>query len=435
MSKPIIPIFADPGTSGSPFKVSYEILDGREAAVLEPSFIARTSDRILFKRCRRLWGWMSVNAQGRKMRTEADYFWFGTGMHFALEDFHGINQYKHPAIAFKAYQMATHAAGRIPGNWRELELIGMGMMSYYNEIYLRSRDPLKTLIWNGVPQVEVNARIDLGWKDAQGRRLLYGFTLDRVIEDEFGQLWIVEYKSAKAFRIHHFDIDDQITAYCWAAWRLYGRPVAGVIYQQHKKSLPLPPKVLSTGRISHDKRQSTSAMLYGDMLKKFYGAIEKAPNQNILMWNALIAEEDEHKDRFVRRDLVERNEGQLRSFEAKLLMELEDMTNPNLPLYPNPSKDCEWGCPLQAACVAMDRGDDYEEYLTAYTYVAGTLAEEQTKWRQLLPQLETCNLPLEALQYNNLAQRLEALEQASEQQSPQESLGSPSEVFLEELGF
>ncbi len=405
--------------------------------VLEPSFIARTSDRILFKRCRRLWGWTSVNGQGRKMRTEADYFWFGTGMHYALEDFHGIQQYASPALAFKAYVVATQAANRCPATWRELELLGMGIMAYYSDLYLAkgNRDPLETYVVDGVPQVEVNARIDLGIRSSDGRKLLYGFTLDRVAIDEFGQLWIVEYKSAKSFRVHHFDIDDQITAYCWCAWRLYGRPVAGVVYQQHKKSLPDMPKVLSTGKVSTDARQSTTAALYGELLSQMYGSVAKAPNQNVILYNKFVAEETEEMDRFVRRDKVERSEQQLLSFEAKLLMELEDMVNPDLPLYPNPGKDCEWGCPLQAACVAMDRGDDWLSYLDAYTFTATTVAEEQIKWRRQLPHPSMLNLSSEALQYQNLLAQLRLLEPESPPELPSESTSSPTMAFLEELGM
>lgn len=423
----VIPIIVD----NSPIS---EVLE----SVGEP-FIARTSDRILFKKCRRLWGWMSPNAQGRRMLTEADYLWFGTGMHYALEDYHGINVYSHPALAFKAYVIATGLAERRPPNWRDLEIVGMGMMSYYAEHFLKrcGRDPYNTYIWENEYQVEVNAHIDLGINDDKGRRLLYGFTLDRVIIDEFGMLWIVEYKSAKQFRIFHLDIDDQITAYCWAAWRYYGQPVAGVIYQQHKKNVPMPPRILSTGRISHDARQHTSAILYGDMLKQFYGEIKSAPNQNIIMYNNLLHDETEDSDKYVLRHKVERNMNQLRAFEQKLLMELEDMTRPDLPLYPNPGKDCSWSCPLMAACIAIDSGDDWENILNAYTFFSRTVAEEQIKWRLLLPQPQQINLPLEAVQYHLLVQQLQQLEAELQQQSPQESENqeSPTAQFLEELGF
>jgi hypothetical protein len=369
------------------------------------------------------------------MRVEADYFWMGTGVHYALEDFHGINTYGHPAKAFKAYVVATQAANRCPANWRELELVGMGIMAYYSELFLKNRESFPTYIVDGVPQVEVNARIDLGVRDKFGRRLLYGFTLDRLAVDEFGQLWIVEYKTAKSFKIHHFETDDQITAYCWAVWKIYGQIPAGVLYQQHKKTLPQLPKILTTGKVSTAKTQSTTHALYYKMLCEIYGTPSNAPAANVQYCNSLALEEDEEKDKFVRRDKVERSEEQLKAFEVKLLMELEDMANPDLPLYPNPTKDCEWSCPLQAACVAMDRGDDWLHLLDAYTYTASTVAEEQIKWRRQLPHPDNLQLPLEAVQYNNLVQQLSLLVPESPPEYSQEESASPTQAFLEELGL
>jgi hypothetical protein len=118
------------------------------------------------------------------------------------------------------------------------------------------------------------------------------------------------------------------------------------------------------------------------------------------------------------------------------MMELEDMANPNLPLYPNPSKDCEWGCPLQAACVAMDRGDDWQDYLDQYTFTAQTVAEEQIKWRRLLPNPQVLlQLPVETLQFKNLAAQLLEYVPESPQESQPESTSSPTQEFLEELGL
>ena len=155
------------------------------------------------------------------------------------------------------------------------------------------------------------------------------------------------------------------------------------------------------------------------------------------MYNSLVQEEDEDKDRFIRRDKVERNMAQLQSFETKLMMELEDMANPDLPLYPNPTRDCEWGCPLQSACVAMDAGEDWMQYMDAYSFQATTVAEEQLKWRQFLPTYEQVNLPVGQLQYNAMMHKLQLLEQetpAAFQQESSDNL-SPTESFLEELGM
>lgn len=387
---------------------------------------------MLFKRCRRLWGWLSHLRQGRQLTGEVvDYLWFGTGIHYALEDFHGYNLYKHPARAFLAYVHATQEARILPESWAEHQKLGVAIMSYYADEWLRHRDPLTTYVEDGIPQVEVNFAIDLGVKTSDGRQALYGVTLDRVVIDEWDRLWIVEAKTAKQLRSLHLDVDDQVTGYAWAAWRKYGRPVAGVIYQQFLKRVPLMPKILSTGKVSTDKRQATSAALYAKVLTDIYGSPELSPPENIGCLNSLRAMEDEDRDKFIVRHRIERNENQLRSFEDKIHMELEDIANPNLPLYPNPAWTCDW-CPLQVPCVAMDSKEDWEKVLEEFSQVTddGLTAreKEQIKWRNLLP--EPSKLPLlseEAVQYQQLLSQLP---------DPEQQAGlSTEQIFLREIGL
>jgi hypothetical protein len=304
-------------------------------------------------------------------------------------------------------------------------------MTYYAEEWLSCRPPLDTYEVGGVPQVEVNGAIDLGVRTKDGRRVLYGFTLDRVIIDEFKRLWIVEYKTAKQMRVLHLDVDEQVTAYCWAAWRLYGTQVAGVVYQQFIKRLPSLPKVLATGRVSTDLRQATSAALYAKLLVDMYGGLEVAPSENIIALNKIRMTEDEDRDRFIVRHRIERNERQLISFEQKAIMELEDIANPNLPLYPNATKDCDYMCPLQAACLAMDDGSDWESVLNSYT-IATTdgltgREKEQMLWRNLLPEPNEVQSLLEGVEYSNLLSQLPEL--------PEESQLSPEEAFQQEIGL
>ena len=222
----------------------------------------RTSERSLFKRCRRLWGWLSPVRLGLQVREAPDYFWYGTGFHFAMEDFHGYNRYGHAGKAFLAYVEACKQSNQLPSTWRDFEPLGLGMLSYYSDHWLRNRDVKQTLYVDGKPQVEVNASIDLGLRDHKGRRVVYDFTIDRVVMDDEGLLWVVEYKTAKAFRLYHFDLDEQITSYSWCGQILYGRPIAGTIYMQFKKAVPVFPRILASGEISVDKSQHTTAALY-----------------------------------------------------------------------------------------------------------------------------------------------------------------------------
>lgn len=393
----------------------------------EELIVVRTSDRMLFKRCRRLWGWMSHLKMGLSIKEEADYFWFGSGMHYALEDYHGYNYYGHPGRAFLAYAEATRAIGKLPSTYSDLMPVGLGMMCYYADYWLGTREPLHTYFVKNVPQVEINALIDLGVKH-HGCRVVYGLTIDRMVIDPEGQLWVAEYKSAKAFRVFHYDTDEQITAYCWGAHKIYNQPIAGIKYYQFKKDIPQFPRILSNGSISCDARQPTTAALYRKTLVDVFGSLDKAPRANLKMFNELVTEETEDQDRFIRREIVERNMQQLVSFEQRVQLELEDILNEDLPLYPNQTKDCSWSCPLQHACIAMEDGSDYEGTLSTYSKHP---TEEDVSWRNHLPQPNLVLLPSEAERYQGLLQEL----QTSQKDSPWEPQISPEQAFLEELGL
>lgn len=633
-------------------------------------------------------------------------------MHWALEDFHGHNIYGSPDRAFWAYYLASQEARVLPDTGSELILVGIGMMRYYSDIWLgsRGRPHLKTFVVEGHPMCELRFEIPLPIEDKQGRQVIYRGTLDRVIEDEYNRLWVGEYKSAKAFRLHHFDTDDQITAYCtpisteiltrqgwktydqliigeevlgynkdteqmeWTAledihyfkdrktvklsnksfefectpdhrwvqvnennkgpkegkgkvelkpikagtqhhkvllsapytlgssgitpdeaaviawlltdgsfgdykkgagiqasicqsrteytvevkdlldrfegaysrisdrsgcniyhltipffkqlwaktgltidlqgweqfllglsqeaiqafckaavmaegnangqfyqnrgikqdifkmafflsgkfpskgfpsgkggngfanqgiceaftpgtpekwvrtiksedvegvkdvwcpqtgtrtwvmrqegqiaitgncWALQSlfpdREVAGVCYQQHRKVFPEPPKILKTGKVSVAANMTTNYYLYRKVCADLYGDWDNFPPENKAYLNRLATEESDDADNFIRRDWIYRNKHQIAAQGEKILMEAEDMLREDLPLYPNPNKDCSWSCPLEAACVAMDDGSDWESILKSFTVNRDSesyIELEQDKWRNHLP--------------------------------------------------
>lgn len=654
---------------------------------------------------------MSPFRMNLEVKHRPDYFWFGTGMHWALEDYHGYNLYDNPARAFWAYYLACKEARTLPSTANDLIVAGVGMMEYYADIWLGlgNREPLPTFMVDGKPMCELRFEIPLPIDDMNGNQIFYRGTIDRVIEDEHERLWVGEYKSAKAFRLYHFDTDDQITAYCtpvdteiltrqgwktydqlvigeevlgynkdtglmeWAkledvhvfkdretvklsnksfefectpdhrwvqinennhwpkdsnakvelkpikagtqhhkvrlsapytlgasditpdeaaviAWLLtdgtFGdykdgvgiqasicqsrkkyavevkelldrfdnaysrisdrsecniyhltvpffrelwakagltidlqeweqfllglsqeaiqafckaammaegdangqfyqnrgvkqdifrmafflsgkfpskelpsgggsngfanqgiceaftpgtsekwvrtikstpvevvkdvwcpqtstrtwimrqngqiaitgncwalqsifpdREVAGVCYQQHKKTFPVPPKILkTTGRVSTAANQNTNYALYNRTLRDIYGDWDNFPLENKTYLNKLAGEETEDYDNYVRRDWIYRNKHQLAAQGEKILLEAEEIRNLNLPLYPNPSKDCAWQCPLEAVCVAMDDGSDWENLLmTLAAPRQPNSQEDQDKWRNHLP--------------------------------------------------
>lgn len=327
--------------------------------------VIRTSDRNNFRRCRRRWHWSSHMRENLTSIESASPLWYGSGFHYAMEDFHGLRKYPSSTAAFEDYVRATYKMAKgnnrfLPVDWPELVILGRGMLDYYESIWLQARDPLKTYWHDGVPQVEVNVHIPLPITSPNYDEVVYGLTMDRVIIDDAGLLWIVDYKTAKRIQTQFLQTDPQISAYCWAASQLYGKPIGGFIYQQHRKDVPVEPRTLANGRLSTADTQLTTHRHYRRSLINTYGAVLRAPRENVDFLNWLEQQETTDMDKFVRRDKVFRNAHQIEAEGAKIMMEVEDMLNTDLPLYPNPTRECGHLCSFNNACISLDDGSDWE---------------------------------------------------------------------------
>lgn len=90
-----------------------------------------TSFRRVFKRCRKKFDYssslkQSLTAKGSEKNKN---FWFGSGIHFALEDYHGKNLFGDPLYAFESY---TESFGDdVPEGAEPLGDLGLAMLDYY----------------------------------------------------------------------------------------------------------------------------------------------------------------------------------------------------------------------------------------------------------------------------------------------------------------
>jgi hypothetical protein len=267
----------------------------------------------------------------------------------------------------------------------------MGMLEYYADIWLTSRPHLETYIFNNKPQVEVHSLVPIPVTPNQPDGSFYGYdevyyasTIDRVVIID-GELWIIDYKTAKRIFTLHYQTDPQIHAYRWVASSLYDKPVAGFIYQQHLKRIPDEPKFVGTrGQLSTAQNQATTHQHYRKALQKLYGkTLDDAPAENISFLNYLATQEDSLQDKFVRRDIIRGNRRQLETTGTLILTELEDILNPDISLYPNPTRDCAHMCPFNGPCVSMDDGSDYDHELSL---LFAKKEHDFDSWRQYLPQ-------------------------------------------------
>ncbi|MGH9427243.1 MAG: hypothetical protein ACRD2L_13175, partial [Terriglobia bacterium] len=140
-----------------------------ESTVLtEPDVIEiHGSDRTLFKRCRRRFQWQST-LRDNLVRIGPDHkaFFFGSGVHFALEDYHGYRRFAHPALAFAAYYDAQDPDD-LPDEADEVLETATGMLDYYVSDWLIEHPEDFETLWisneDGVliPQVEVEIAVDI----------------------------------------------------------------------------------------------------------------------------------------------------------------------------------------------------------------------------------------------------------------------------------
>lgn len=356
--------------------------------------VIRTSDRGGFRSCRRKWDFQSHLRRNLEPKQDAMPLWFGTGIHYALEAHFDPNcpyPFKSPAEAFQCYVLATRINARqeLPEGWQEEEEMGVAMLNYLMDDWLQTRNALKTFVYKGVPQLEINFQIEIPfdikahYPNSPYDRAVYSGTIDRVVVDDEGRLWGLDYKTAKTMKSSHFANDPQATVYPWAMNEIYPEyETAGLIYWQMLKATPKPPEPLKSGKISTAANMKTSRPLYRRALIDVYGSVEKAPAANIDKLNQLAMQESTERDAFVRRDKVYQNRHSQEAEGAKILMEVADMLNPDLPLYPNPTFMCPHMCSFFEECISMNDGSDWEGQLEMNTQQR---AKTDESWRTALP--------------------------------------------------
>lgn len=344
-----------------------------------------TSDRILYKRCRRKWDYESFLHQNLEPKGISPALWFGTGMHFALEDYHGYNKFGNPVEAFEAYYKCFNRDTELNMDCETLGMLAPGMLNYYVNEWLPRRKPFKTLWLDGEPQVEVEIVLNLPQISKElnlnlnlGRDVVYSMRLDRVVEDDLGRLWIEDYKTAKQFDVNKLETDPQVSAYCWGAEIYYGKPIEGMLYLQMKKELVDDPRILKNGDISSDKSQNTNFYRYQEMLKFKYG-LGPIPDKNQECLDYLIAQESELGDSIIRYDLIRRNEYSRKKEYDFIAMEIPEMLNPNLPIYINPTSNCYRDCSFRTVCLAQNDNLDFNFILQENFQPKRT---DSDKWRK-----------------------------------------------------
>ena len=399
-------------------------------------FTIRTSDRRTFRRCLRKWDFQSsLRGNWQHIGTEQNInFWFGSAIHFSMEDYHGENKFGDPRKAFWAYYQAFPASELPMGAEAHYEL-GMAMLSYYLTWYKRHNDvsgfetalvdpethqlynphqvkktdkmeyaveqsfilPLNTYV-----AVDANGNIRKAFFNVQDPSCIsftyngvecdivpicYHGTMDRIVCDKYGRYWVLDYKTAKGADTNKLDTDDQISAYLWAFEKWFGIKPYGFIYLQLTKEAVQEPKRLKNGELSVDKKQKTTYSLLKQEIINDYGSVNAAPDKLIQFLNHMASIESPEGDRFIRWDFVKRTPEQIKSTEEHIIGELHHMLWEDLYCYPTPTRDCIWDCPCRDLCLALDRKDEtaVNEFMQNFEQRPRNEDGNLDPWRENIP--------------------------------------------------
>lgn len=364
-----------------------------------------TSERKSFRGCRRRWDW--IFRGGYYPKVTPKQLDFGVTYHKGEEVYYDPTTWAwdrsvvlEAAIkAFKdknneqrkaAYEyLMFRTEEEIDEDFNERQALGIGMLRYQHKVISPREDqtwrPVKVEIafMVPIPHPETNEHMwckcdacykkatewhgktnehwpDGGWK---GLPVVYAGRIDCLGEDDNGDLWIIDWKTAANIPEDHsfLDLDDQVGSYCWALWSI-GMNVRGFIYHEQRKAFPEPPprnKTIRLGRMYSVKADLPTD--YETYLKTVKENDTKAYAEGL--YDTYLNMLKEVGQTFYYRAQIHKTEEELLNLQYNLGLEVLDMLAPDLRIYPNPNRS-GWGgctgCAFKEPCTEKTRGGDYQ---------------------------------------------------------------------------
>lgn len=185
--------------------------------------------------------------------------------------------------------------------------------------------------------------------DGMAVPVYYQGRIDLIIIDlATGKYWIIDHKTAKQFgSTLWFDMDTQTRSYGWAAKKVLGIDVEGVMFNRARKALPQPPKVNQNGSLSKNKQQKTTLAVYRAEIKK--------RGLNPVHYTDFLSSYEEAT--FFERLTSVHSDQAFQQTERAILQESMDMLDDPF-IYPNPGMFACNMCSFRPACQAMHDGQD-----------------------------------------------------------------------------
>lgn len=314
------------------------------------------TSRSIFRSCKRKWYFQFVD----QMQTlqESPALWFGSAIHKSLEFYYRDHQHRLESM-MKGWAEYLNQNPVRDAEWAtELKALGPNMLENYflfDKYNPLAGEPYEIEKKFVVPMLHPKSRVFLG------HDLVAMIDLINKDGDEYD---IIDHKTAKMIQSNAgLDVDDQMTAYAYVFWRVYGQLPRSIIFNTLAKTERGQPDLNKDGELSRNKSQKTTYERYLRTLQA---------NQLTQSDYAEVLEALKAKPVVVRQTTT-RNMDEILNFEETLFYESEEMVRAKRSFhaaYPSPSAfGCGW-CSHLMLCKAHNDGSDVE-YIKRFGYKFG----------------------------------------------------------------
>ena len=352
-----------------------------------------TSERRSARGCRRRWNW--AYREGYVPQETAKPLEFGIAFHEAMDVFFTPETWETNSTAEKlqaAIDVFTKTCDEQRShylevtNQRELEVaagddyeerikLGVGMLTHFaNEIHPKANGWFKPIATEIPFEVQLFDENDnplqctnspqcgqIHENHGDDSLVFFAGRVDMLVEDILnGGYFVWDHKTAYSLSPDDgfLQLDDQVGSYCWALGSVLGIDIRGFVYAEYRKGYPLPPeplKRLSGGRsFSTGKAQATSLEVFQNHVKEFDAdAYNNGCYDEFLTWLR------EEGPRYQQRFIIIKSDRELYEIGRNISLEAQDMTDPNLRIYPSVGRYGCANCAYRQPCVAQFQGEDY----------------------------------------------------------------------------
>lgn len=285
----------------------------------------------------------------------------GSAVHYALERYYGYKEDLHTSFnqGFD-HLFETLAAEYILSDGErttlsETFLLGCDMLYHYLDFY---KEPEFLFMVHEYP-----FHVSIPNTDGffEGR-------VDGVVCDQYGDLWIIEHKTAKTFPDQsYYTFDDQSALYQWAMQQAINAgeipgieprtPLRGYCYNGLRKAIPEKPKLLNNEKEVSVAKITTTYEVYMETLMAYGFSPEEERYRRIL------ASLQQQGNTFFARYWWLRTQYELQMIERELQMVYAEMAREDRLTYRTPSRFSCPRCPFREPCDALQKRGDVEYLL------------------------------------------------------------------------